>query len=195
MKLNEIKKTLKKELDKSRYEHTLGVAYTAAAMAMAYEEDIDKAFLAGLLHDCAKCVPDNQKYKECKEAGFKISDAEKSNKFLLHSKLGSLYAREKYEISDKEVISAIFYHTTGKPRMTLLEKIIFTADYIEPNRNKAKNLSYIRKLAFEDLDSCVYAILRDTLEYLKSTSLNDLDETTVEAYEFYKKESKLGKTE
>ena len=135
-----IRKKLKDELSKSRYEHTLGVEFTSAAMAMKFGADIEKAQLAGLLHDCAKCIDDEEKLDECKKYGVDISDVERRNPFLIHSKLGAVYAKEKYGVDDEEILSAITYHTTGRPDMSFIEKIVFIADYIEPGRNKAKNL-------------------------------------------------------
>lgn len=181
-----IRKKLKDCLSKSRYQHTLGVEFTAAAMAMKYSIDIDRAELAGLLHDCAKCIDDEEKLEECKKYNVKITDVEKRNPFLIHSKLGAVYAHEKYGVDDEEILSAIRCHTTGKPDMTTLEKIIFIADYIEPGRDKAKNLAEIRRISFEDIDEAMYMILRDTLEYLESGE-GELDPATEETYIFYKK--------
>ena len=181
-----IRKKLKDSLSKSRYEHTLGVEFTAASMAMKFGADINRTELAGLLHDCAKCIDDEEKLEECKKYNVKISDVEKRNPFLIHSKLGAVYAKEKYGVNDEEILSAIRCHTTGRPDMTLLEKIIFIADYIEPARDKAKNLAEIRKMSFEDIDEAMYMILRDTLEYLEGGE-GELDPTTEETYIFYKK--------
>lgn len=181
-----IRKKLKESLSKSRYEHTLGVEFTAAAMAMKFGADIDRTELAGLLHDCAKCIDDEEKLEECKKYNVKITSVEKRNPFLIHSKLGAVYAKEKYGVDDEEILSAIRCHTTGRPDMTLLEKIIFIADYIEPARDKAKNLTEIRKMSFEDIDEAMYMILRDTLEYLEGGE-GELDPTTEETYVFYKK--------
>ena len=181
-----IRKKLKDSLSKSRFEHTLGVEFTAASMAMKFGADIDRTELAGLLHDCAKCIDDEEKLEECKKYNVQLTTIEKRNPFLIHSKLGAVYAREKYGVDDEEVLSAIRCHTTGKPDMTLLEKIIFIADYIEPGRDKAKNLGLIRRIAFEDIDEAMYLILRDTLEYLKSGE-GELDPGTEETYAFYKR--------
>ena len=181
-----IRKKLKDELSKSRYEHTLGVEFTSAAMAMKFGADIEKAQLAGLLHDCAKCIDDEEKLDECKKYGVDISDVERRNPFLIHSKLGAVYAKEKYGVDDEEILSAITYHTTGRPDMSLIEKIVFIADYIEPGRNKAKNLSEIRRVSFEDIDEAMYMILRDSLEYLE-TGEGEIDPATKEAYSYYEK--------
>ena len=103
---------------------------------------------------------------------------------MLHAKLGAYIAREKYHIKDPEILSAIECHTTGKPAMTLLEKIIFLSDYIKPQRSKAVNLAEIRRLAFQDLDRAVYTTMRDTLRYLEQEDAS-LDNQTVVAYNYY----------
>ncbi len=182
--ISKIKKKLKKKLDKERYHHTLGVASTAVCMAMRYEVDLTTANLAGLLHDCAKCIPDDEKYELCAKYDISLSEAERQNPSLLHAKLGAYIARDKYGVKDQEILNAITWHTTGKADMTTLEKIIFIADYIEPGRTKQKNLAQIRKMAFIDLDETVYLITKDTLEYL-STTPKMIDKNTREAYEYY----------
>ncbi len=184
LEVKEIKDKLKEVLTKKRYEHTLGVAYTAMCMAMAHDADIDKANIAGLLHDNAKCMSDEKLLQKCKKHGLMITDIEKTHPYLLHAKLGAFYAEYKYGIDDEEIKNAILYHTTGKPDMTMLEKIIYIADYIEPSRNKALNLKEIRKLAFTDIDECVYKISKDTIEYLQKDS-DSIDMTTVETYRYY----------
>lgn len=180
-----LQKKLKKELDSGRFQHTLGVMYTAAALAMAHDADITKAQVAGLMHDCAKCMPGKKKLKLCAQKHMEVSDYEQKNTFMLHARLGAVLARDEYGIQDPEVLSAIEWHTTGKPEMTTLEKIIFIADYIEPGRCKAADLPEIRKLAFEDLDRCMYVICRDTLAYLEEKGA-EIDDMTQKACDYYK---------
>lgn len=183
--LQKMAKKLKKYLDEDRLWHTLGVMHTAAALAMVHGIDMEKAQLAGLLHDCAKCVPSKEKFKICKANDIPVTDFEKDHPFLLHAKVGAWIAREKYGVKDPEILEAIVWHTTGKEKMSVLEKIIYIADYIEPARDKAQRLSEIRKLAFQDLDRCMYEILKDTLEYL-SDHPEDVDQATKRAYDYYK---------
>ena len=173
------------ELDKERYEHTLGVMYTAASLAMCHGEDIDKALLAGLLHDCAKCLSGDTKIKLCKKYHLSVSDVERSNPSLLHAKLGAFLAARKYHVKDKDIINAIASHTTGCPHMSLLDKIIYIADYIEPGRKELPNMEEVRKLAFMDIDDCLYRILEDSLEYLNSRDIS-VDPMTEKTYEYYK---------
>ncbi len=184
-----IRKCLKKKMDPSRYEHTVGVAYTAMCLTMKYGEDLYKAELAGLLHDCAKCYTNDVQLAKCEKYNISITEVERKNPSLIHAKLGAFLAMNKYGVTDMDVINAILNHTTGKPAMTLLEKIVFVADYIEPRRNKVPNLSEIRRLAFEDLDRAVCVILKSTLEYLE-TKNDVIDEMTVRTYEFYQNEGK-----
>ncbi len=184
-----IKKHLEKHQDKDRFEHTLGVAYTAAALAMRYGYDIRRAQLAGLLHDCAKHYNDEKILQGCEKYHISITDVERENPFLLHAKLGAFLAMHKYHVEDDEIIEAILVHTTGKPDMSLLDKIVYVADYIEPNRHHAPNLKEIRKLAFVDLDQALCNILFQVIHYLEDGH-GDIDEMTYKAYEFYKKEKK-----
>ncbi len=178
-------KKIKHEMDENRYQHTLGVMFTCASLAMRYQADIQQAMLAGLLHDCAKCIPNHKKLKLCEKHNIQMTEVERRNPFLLHAKLGAFLAMHKYKIQDKSVISAILNHTTGKPDMSLLDKIVYVADYIEPGRDKAENLPEIRKLAFVDLDLTLYRILHDTLQYL-DRGKGETDEMTQKAYEFYR---------
>lgn len=180
-----IQEKLYRKLDSRRYQHTLGVMYTCAALAMVHGADLEKAQTAGLLHDCAKCIPNEKKLKLCKKHEIPVTPFEKENPFLIHAKLGAYLARKKYKVEDEEILSAIRCHTTGKEAMTALEQIVFIADYIEPTRSTAPHLEHLRRLAFQDLDQCTYEILRDTLTYLRQ-SPQKIDETTERAYAYYR---------
>ncbi|HBN57556.1 MAG TPA: phosphodiesterase [Lachnospiraceae bacterium] len=185
--MKDLKKAMKKHMDESRYEHTLGVMYTCASLAMRYEYDMEKAMLAGLMHDCAKCMPNAKKLKMAEKNHLEITDLERKNPFMLHAKLGELLAKKKYDIDDEEILSAIRWHTTGRPAMNLLDKIVYVSDYIEPKRDKAPNLAEIRKLAFIDLDQALLRILEDTLGYL-GDSTDDIDSMTKKTYDYYKEQ-------
>ena len=183
---NEIQDKLKFALDASRYEHTIGVMYTAACMAMAHKCDVNQAMLAGLLHDCAKCMTHEERVALCEANNVYVTTSEHENKAILHAKAGAILAKIEYDIEDEDVLHAIAVHTTGEPAMNTLDKIIYIADYIEPGRDRAPNLDLVRTLAYQDLDICMAQILSDTLSYLKTKGGN-IDPTTAEAYEFYKK--------
>lgn len=180
------KKKLQKKLDADRFEHTLGVAYTAAALAMRYGEDVEKAQLAGLLHDNAKCLSDEKKIQLCTKYNIHMTNVEQNSPFLLHAKVGAFLAMHKYKVNDKGIIRAILYHTTGRPNMSMLEKIIYIADYIEPLRYKAENLAQVRQLAFIDIDQALLKVLSDTWNYLQQTD-GEIDTMTQKTYEYYKK--------
>jgi len=190
--VRKLTKAMEETLSGKRFQHTLGVAYTAAAMAMKYEVDVKKALIAGLLHDCAKCVSDEKLLKLSEKENIEVTDVERRNPYLLHAKVGAMLATKEYGIDDEEILDAITYHTTGRPGMTDLEKIVFVADYVEPGRDKAPNLAKVRKLAFEDLDETVRKILKDTLKYLEEEKGSDfeIDPMTAKTYEYYQKKEK-----
>lgn len=185
MEVNDIRKRLKKTLDKARYEHTKGVMYTAGCLAMAHGCSIEQAMLAGLLHDCAKCIPNDEKIRLCEEHDIPVTPVEYESPYLLHAKLGAYLAQTAYEVKSPEILHAIRVHTTGEPDMSILDKIIYIADYIEPGRDKAANLTEVRRLAFEDLDACMAQILKDSLKYLSSRG-GAIDPLTKMTYDFYK---------
>ena len=181
-----IREKLKKKLKEQRYEHTIGVMYTAASLAMCHGADMEKALLAGLLHDCGKYGTGEEQIRRCFKHQVELSDAEIENPALVHAKLGAYYAKSKYEVEDPEILNAILYHTTGHPEMTLLEKIIYIADYIEPGRKQIPGLEQIRRLAFHDLDQAVCLCSEHTLHYLHSQGKR-IDPATVETYEYYRR--------
>lgn len=188
--MKNINKYLKKHLTKNRYTHTLGVAYTATSMAMKYNPDtsnsdfIKKAELAGLLHDCAKCMDNDKKIKLCDKHKIPYSSIEAAHPYLLHGKVGAFIAKSKFGIKDEDILQAITWHTTGRPNMSLLEKIIFIADYIEPSRRPIPELDEIRQLAFLDIDKTMEKILSNTLDYLKAkgSPIDTMTQTTYESY-------------
>ena len=184
-KISKICKELKNVLPSKRYNHTLGVMYTACSMAMCHGEDVVKAQYAGLLHDCAKYLSGEEKIELCKQNGISISSLEYKNTELLHAKVGALFAEKKYGITDNDILEAIRWHTTGKPDMTLLEQILFVADYIEPNRKMLPNMETIRYYAFHNLSKCIVLIIENTLQYLEGKK-GLVDETSQATYKFYK---------
>ncbi len=176
---------VKETLPLKRFVHTLGVMNTAKKLAAHYQQDVGKAMLAGLLHDCAKGIPASERISLCKQYGLDVTDAERMNTELLHAKLGRYLAETEYNVSDCEVLDAICYHTTGRPKMTFLDKIIYIADYIEAGRKEAPNLAKIRDLAYVDIDQCLITILGQTLSYLKTRN-EVIDPMTEQTYYYYK---------
>ena len=193
--LSKLRKEIEKILEPKRYEHTLSVAYTAANLAAVHGEDVQKALVAGILHDCAKCLSHKKQISLCEKYHVQLSEMEAyENSPLLHAKAGSILAQEEYGVDDEDILNAICYHTTGRPQMSMLEKIIYIADYIEPGRRHLKRfgeeapmerLTQIRQMSFRDLDEALYNILGDTLNYLKEKG-GKVDPLTLKTYEYYK---------
>lgn len=182
---------MEEKLGHHRYIHSVGVAGTAVSLAMKYGENIYKAQIAGILHDSAKCYDDEELVRLCRKKEIEVTDFEEKHGFLLHAKYGAYLAENKYGIRDEDILNAIRWHTTGREEMSLLEKIIFISDYIEPTRNKAENLSVIRNEAFNgnDIDKVLLMIMSETIKYLNASD-NSIDTTTISAYEFYGKKVK-----
>lgn len=182
--LRKLRKKMEKLQDAKRFEHTLGVEFTSAALAMRYGAPVKSAQIAGLLHDCAKSLTDKEMLTICRKNGIQISALEKENPFLLHAKVGAYLAKNKYGVKDQDILNSIHNHTTGRPNMSLLEKIVFIADYIEPGRKHAANLEEVRRLAFEDLEQALIKILSDILEYLDNGN-GDVDPMTRKTLKYY----------
>ena len=168
-----------------RFMHSIAVADMAMCLAVSYRADLEKAYLAGILHENAKYIPNEDQVRLCLKYGLAVSDIEKKNPYLLHAKLGAYFAYHKFDIYDEEIAGAIEWHTTGRPAMNDLEKIIYISDYLEPNRHHADNLDKLRKLAFVDLNKTTASIIADTINMLESKH-RPVDETTFKAFEFYK---------
>lgn len=173
-------------LPRKRYLHSVAVAHLAAAYAVSLGYDPERALIAGILHDCAKAYSDEQLVTDCDNYSISVTEVERRNGFLLHGKLGAFYAKNRYYITDEEILSAISYHTTGRPGMTDLEKAVFLADYLEPFRTQPTEpeLNEIRRIAFSDIDKAVYLALKNTLRYLASTG-QETDMTTAETFQEY----------
>ncbi|BDU50209.1 bis(5'-nucleosyl)-tetraphosphatase (symmetrical) YqeK [Haliovirga abyssi] len=168
MKKLNIKKHLKNILSEKRYEHTIAVAETSVKLAKIYGEDINKIEIAALLHDCAK----NLKLSEMKRLIGRESELTKVEYNLpeiLHGFAGAIYARNIFKIEDKDILNAIKYHTIGRKNMTMIEKIIYIADVIEPGR-KCGNVDKVRKLAYKDIDCAILQEMKNKINYLLSTN-------------------------
>ncbi len=160
--LEEMKEKLKKSLNNKRFIHSIGVMETAVKLAEIYGEDKWNAAVAGLLHDCAKDIEGEELLKLCRRNNIEVDDISREQPELLHGKIGACIAREEYGIEDQRVLDAIRHHTMGRENMSLLEKIIYIADYIEPNRNYP-GIEKVRKAAFTNLDEAVLMSLDNTI--------------------------------
>lgn len=165
MKKHTIHSLLKDSLTKKRYQHTLNVVEVAERLALWYDCNVDKASLAALLHDCAKNFSDNELITFAKANNLKIDPVTLREPQLLHGPVGAVIAKNTFGVTDKDVLNAIRYHTTGRRNMTLLDKIIYLADYIELGRIYP-GVDKLRELAFEDLDKATIQALTNTICYV-----------------------------
>ena len=163
--LDEIRDYIRKELKPERYRHSIGVMETARKMAACHGEEPERAALAGILHDCGKHCSGSDSLRLLEASGYVPDEVERFDPDLLHGRMGALVAREKFRISDAGILSAIACHTTGKSGMSKLDKIIYIADYIEPNRD-GDWVSPLRTVAFQNLDRCIILCADCTLTYV-----------------------------
>ncbi len=159
---------LQKQLSPPRYRHSLGVAQTAADLAKIYGCDINKARLAGLLHDIARDLQPPQLIEQAKLYNLAISADDLASPLILHAPLGARIAEANWGITDSEVLAAISYHTIPDFKMSDLAKIVFIADSIEPERSEFAGLAQIRQTAIIDLNQTMILILADSFEFLKA---------------------------
>ena len=152
-------------LKPKRMPHVLGTEQEAVRLARRYGADETKARIAALLHDCTKKLDLDAQLALCKKYGITLDALEQKALKLLHSKTGAAIARSVFGVED-DVCDAIFYHTTGKPDMTLLEKIIYLADYIEPTRD-FPGVEELRKTVYEDLDRGLLLGLNMTIDEME----------------------------
>lgn len=151
-----------------RFQHTLGVEEIALRMAELYEVNKEKVYIAALLHDLAKELPSEELIKLSHERGWEIGELEKEHPGeLLHGPASSALAQGLFKLDDDEILNAISYHTLGRPGMTKLEKIIYIADMVEPNRD-FPGVDKLRELAFRNLDLSLQACLEHTINFLRS---------------------------
>ncbi len=158
-------KKLIEDIGKKRYDHSLRVVDMALKLGLTYGADLDKIKTAAILHDCAKYEESTSLLKKISTFDIILDNVIMNNKELIHGPLGSKIAEIEYGILDREILDAIHYHTIGRVNMTLLDKIIYIADYIEVKRN-FPGLEEIRTMAFEDLDSSILMAMDNTILYL-----------------------------
>ncbi|HIS36191.1 TPA: bis(5'-nucleosyl)-tetraphosphatase (symmetrical) YqeK [Candidatus Scatousia excrementigallinarum] len=168
----EIKQWLKDNLNEERYIHSLGTAECARELADKFDLDKDKAYTAGLLHDCAKCFS-NEKLLKIIQTNLNVEEAEMLNYKTLHAPVSAYYAKEKFGVYDKEILSAIRWHTLGQIDMSDFEKIIFLADKIEPNTRDKEYAAVIRSY-LEEENGLNKALLKCYKETIKSLVKRDL---------------------
>lgn len=154
MTLDEMKDKLRRELCPERYKHSIGVMDEAVRLATRYNLNREKVEIAGLLHDCAKHIDTEAAMEIVREHDIKLDEVQKNNPKLLHGILAPIIAAEHYGVTDEEILSAVYWHVTGRAGMTPIEKIIFVADYTEPGRT-FQGVEEVRKLAYENINLCI----------------------------------------
>lgn len=165
-----IKKRLQQMISADRYTHSLGVAEAASRLAQLYGASVEKARIAGLVHDCGKSESKNILLNRVLEFGIVMDEIEQVETQLLHGPVSAELARREFGIEDEEVLSAIRYHTTGRVWMSLLEKIVYLADYIEPGRCFT-GVDELRELACQDLDTALIRAMDLTLTHVMRRGL------------------------
>ncbi len=156
---------LRTSLNDHRFTHTMGVADTAVELAKKWGGDVQKARIAGLLHDCAKNIPADEAIKYCKDNRVFLKDICMHEHSLIHAYLGAHLAKVEYGVEDSEILTAIYYHTTGCEDMSLLTKVIYVADTVEPSRTQA-GVEQLRVAAFEDLDAALVRCIDSTVRHI-----------------------------
>ncbi|AFK87106.1 MULTISPECIES: bis(5'-nucleosyl)-tetraphosphatase (symmetrical) YqeK [Thermoanaerobacterium] len=156
---------LKKLLSDERFNHSLGVMETSEKLAVRYGADVEKAKIAGLLHDCAKNLREDELVALANKYRIQIDDVLEKSPSLLHGPVGGYMIEDYFGVHDDEIKRAIMLHTTGDKDMTLLDKIIFLADYIEPNRN-FEGVENLRDAAYKNIDEAVIMALDETIKYV-----------------------------
>lgn len=172
MGYTEILSWLKNNLNDQRYLHTLGTAECAKELAKKFGLDSEKAYLAGLLHDCAKCFS-NEKLLDIIHQHLNVEECEMLNYKTLHAPVSAYIAEKEFQVNDKEILSAIRWHTLGKLDMTNFEKIVFLADKIEPN-TRDKEYSNEIKALLDEPNGINKALLKCYKETIKSLVKRDL---------------------
>ena len=182
MNKSDLEKAVQEKLTKKRFTHTLGVAETAVKLAKIFGESEEKAYIAAMLHDYAKCmtIEEQRKYASF-ECDVKV--IESYSKELLHAFAAVHLCKTVFHITDEEILRAIKLHTTGQENMTMLDKIIFLADYIEPNR-VFPGVDEAREIVFQDLNQGMLFALSKTIIYLIEKKQKVYPET-LQAYNYY----------
>lgn len=178
--ISKIKAHIEKNFSEKRKVHTYGVAKTAIELAKQYDCDVYKAELAALLHDLYRSIPVSVLNYHVKH--LELDKKYIDNPNLSHGKIAAEMIQRDFGITDQDVINAVSYHTTGRANMSLLEKVIYIADAIEPNRNYP-GVNDLREAVKEDLDKAILLSLKRTINYVTSEG-NYLDEDTIQAKQY-----------
>jgi len=152
-------------LDEARFKHSLRVQELAVDLSKHHKVDPNKASLAGILHDCARYLPPKALLIKAEEVGLHIEPIMRFEPKLLHAPLSGYFARTDYNIDDTEIINAIERHTIGSAEMTPLDKVIYIADHVEPER-EYPGVAKARGLMKKNIDAAICAIASSMIKYL-----------------------------
>ena len=167
MTLEAMEQKLVGMLTPARYTHSLGVMETAVKMAHRFGADPEKARLAGLLHDCAKDIDCDEMLPLCDKLGVALDPVKREQKGLIHADLGAKLLETEFGITDPEIIGAVKYHTLGRENMTDLEKILYLADMIEPNRRSYDGLEELRRLCKTNLNCAMLFGVERSIDHIR----------------------------
>lgn len=173
--------------DEKRIPHVIGCSQTAVKLARKYGADIRDARRAGILHDITKALSTPAQLLLCKKYGISLDSYDYSKEKLLHAKTGAVIAKTVFG-ENENICDAIFWHTTGKADMNLLEKIIYIADYVEPNRD-FPSVDKLRALAWTDLDAAMQMGLEMTIDLLHKRG-KVVDENSLAAWTYFSRREK-----
>ncbi len=170
MNFEDYKKLIKGRMGEKRYRHSVNVSKEAVRLAEKYGADVQKAKIAGILHDVTKETPFDEQLKIITDSGIILDDVQKNSQKLWHSLSGSIFVQKELGIDDEDIINAIKYHTSGRADMSLLERIIFIADFTSEERDY-DGVEIMRKKADESLEEAMAFGLAYTIADLASRNL------------------------
>lgn len=162
---DQMEKRLINSIGLDRYHHSLRVLETATSLGKIYNVDLDKIRVASILHDCGKFQNIRNLLKMASKFDIILDNVMEHNLELIHGPLGSRIAEIEYGIKDIEILNAIKYHTTGREDMTMLDKIIYISDYIEPKRS-FQGVEEVRKMAFKNIERSILLAMEGTIKFL-----------------------------
>ena len=174
---------LEQHLSKKRFQHSCNVARAAKQLAQRYGADQEKAYFAGLLHDICKEQPFEEQRELMLAGDFAPDEAELHSRKLWHGIAGAYFIQTEFDVTDRDILNAVRFHTVGREGMSLLEEIIYIADMISDERDY-KGVTKMRKLAFEDLQAAMLTALTDAIgSVLKKGGM--IPQYTIAAYNSY----------
>lgn len=182
MNINEMKQVVQQNLSEKRYAHTIRVYELALQLAKHYGVCEEKVAIAALFHDY--CKDEELEHLKQQVIDYDLPPTLLSHDHeLWHGPVAAKKVKEEFHIDDEEIYQAIYYHTTGRPNMSDVEKIVFIADYIEPHRHFT-GIEAVRKAAYEDIDKAIALALGNSIAFLQDKQIK-IHELSLDAYQYY----------